>query len=278
MVPWLTDRIPIPRAPAVTKARAGNPPATEAPVASPTPTVSPATAAPVASGAAPTWAEWGTSANLTIQVEELSGLNPGVSLITPLENSLKVFPVAGNVTSPQSFSFGIGASATAHSTRTETIQFTYSNPDLLKRAVVFDKNPDACASTEIGIMIVSNLKIDQFIYDKATIAAFGNDISTNSTNRNWAPFSLFQETIIFVASYGGSVTPTWKFAAIAVDPNSTLLNATRTKTNTLIITLGELSSQKATATSPAALSTAAQNQHNNAAAGASVAGQIKASM
>jgi hypothetical protein len=122
-------------------------------------------------------------------------------------------------------------------------------------------------------MINSNLKIDDFIYDKAQIAAFGNDISTP---RTWAPFSVFQEQITFVAAYGGSVTPTWTFARIAVDPTSPLLSATHTKTNTLIVTLGELST-KATPTSPATLGSAAAAQHNNAAAGASTAGAIKAS-
>jgi hypothetical protein len=78
-------------------------------------------------------------------------------------------------------------------------------------------------------MINRNLKIDDCIYDKATIAAAGNDISTH---RTWAPYSLFQDQITFVASYGGSVTPTWTFARIAVDPIPPLLNATRTKTNT----------------------------------------------
>ena len=222
----------------------------------------------------PTVTEWGTAVNLSIMVDELSGLTPGVSLRTPLENSIKFFPVGGNVVSPQSVSLGIGASATAHATRTETIQFTYANPDLLNQARHrFILEPAACDKSAEGIMINSNLKIDDFIYDKAQIAAFGNDISTP---RTWAPFSVFQEQITFVAAYGGSVTPTWTFARIAVDPTSPLLSATHTKTNTLIVTLGELST-KATPTSPATLGSAAAAQHNNAAAGASTAGAIKAS-
>lgn len=252
-----------------------------APLAKPTatpPAGSPPVAAPAAPPApAPTVSEWGTAVNLSIMVDELSGLTPGVSLKTPLQNVVRTFPVGGNVISPQSVSLGIGASATAHATRTETIQFTYSNPGLLyqaKRRFVQDPaGLAACDKSAQGIMINSNLKIDDFIYDKATIAAFGNDISTA---RTWAPYSLFQDQITFVATFGGSVTPTWTFARIAVDPTSPTVSATRTKTNTLIITLGELST-KATPTSPATLSSAAASQHSNAAAGASTAGAIKAS-
>jgi hypothetical protein len=260
-VPWLWKAFPNRTPPVAARVPAGGPPAATAPAA-------PGSSAP------PAGASWGTAVNLSIMVDELSGLTPGVSLRTPLENSIKFFPVGGNVTSPQSVSLGLGASATAHATRTETIQFTYSNPDLLDQAKHrFVLDPTACDRSADGIMINSNLKIDDFIYDKATIAAFGNDISTH---RTWAPYSIFQDQITFVASYGGSVTPTWTFARIVVDPTSPLLNATRTKTNTLIVTLGELST-KATPTSPATLGSAASAQHNNAAGGTATAGSIKAS-
>lgn len=43
--------------------------------------------------------DWGSSATITLTFEDQSGLNPGVSLTTPLENSVKAFPVGGNVTS-----------------------------------------------------------------------------------------------------------------------------------------------------------------------------------
>jgi hypothetical protein len=263
-VPWLwkafVTRAPPAKLPAT-------PPAGTPPV--------PVPAAPHAPAA--TVSQWGAAVNLSIMVDELSGLTPGVSLKTPLQNVISTFPTGGNVTSPQSVSLGIGASATAHATRTETIQFTYSNPDLLNQAkhrfVQDPAGPAVCDRSAEGIMINSNLKIDDFIYDKATIASLKNDISTHPT---WAPYSLFQDQITFVATFGGSLTPTWTFARIAVDPTSPTVSATRTKTNTLIITLGELST-KATPTSPATLSSAAAAQHNNAAAGASTAGSIKAS-
>jgi hypothetical protein len=212
--------------------------------------------------------QWGTAVTLTLTFEDQSALNPGVSLMTPFENSVKTFPVGGNVTSPQSFSLGLGVAGTANATRTETIQFTYPNQDLLSWAdKQFKSDPETCEKTNKGIAIASNLKIDDFIYDKASIASLGNDIGKVSPDS--PPFNTFQEQITFVASYGGNVTPTWKFARISADPTGTLLTATRTNTDSLTITLGDVT--PATLTSPAQLKTAGQNL-NNAGVGGTLFG------
>lgn len=52
---------------------------------------------------------WGATVSLKIQVEEQSGLNPGVTVIDPLENATKVFRVGGNFATSQFFNLGIGA-------------------------------------------------------------------------------------------------------------------------------------------------------------------------
>jgi hypothetical protein len=80
--------------------------------------------------------QWGTSVTLTITAEDQSGLNPGLSFIKLLPNSITTFPVGGNVTSSQSFTFGVGGSGSVNTTRTETIQFTFVNSALLAAAEV----------------------------------------------------------------------------------------------------------------------------------------------
>lgn len=78
--------------------------------------------------------DWGTAISLSITAEDQSGLNPGRTLATPFNNRVFTFPTGGNVTSPQSFSFGIGGSAAASATRAELIQYTYTNAGLLRVA------------------------------------------------------------------------------------------------------------------------------------------------
>jgi hypothetical protein len=225
---------------------------------------------------------FGTSVNLTVQVEEQSGLTPGVSLVKPLENGVNVFPVGGNVITPQNVSVGLGGSATAHSTRAETIQFTYANFVLLHDAVaLYEPDPERltnparspCNHGMNGIMIQSDLKLDQFIYDKAVVASFENVTSV----KNWNPFNTFEDQITFTASYGGSVTPSWKFVRTTVDQNSTLLSATRSEINTAIITMGPLDfSTLPNSTMALQLKGAAQAQHTAASIGASTAQQTSA--
>src|ERR1700730_8541904 len=53
---------------------------------------------------------WGAQVSLSLQVDEVSGLSPGVALNQVLPNALHVFGpgTTGTVTSPQSFSLGFG--------------------------------------------------------------------------------------------------------------------------------------------------------------------------
>ena len=221
--------------------------------------------------------KWGTSVNLTLQVDEISSANPGVSTTNQWGNEFKTLPhLTQPVTYPQAFLFGVGANGTVHSTRTETIQYTLPNDWLLtyelnrRKLLESEGLPFTCDEGMDGFQIQSNLKIDEFIWDKATIAS--SNISS-SQPLGYASFNTFQETLTFVVSYGGSVTPTWKIETVIVGTNSPLLSATRTDTNTLIITIGPLDNTTGKDQfTPLALKGGAQQQHQAAAIGAAVAG------
>jgi hypothetical protein len=233
------------------------------------------------------WLEkWGTTVTLTITAQEQGGVNPGVSIIRPLENSVRAFPVGGNVLSAQSFSLGIGASGSANATRTETVQFTYVNRDLMAYA----RKYPGCNGYQDGVMINGDLKIKQFIYDKSLIAGLGNanavyyvydkngkvvlDKDGNpklaKDANGWPLYNTFTEEIIFVASLGGNITPTWKFATSTYNSSSNFITAQRTYTNDLIMTIGPLAAWP-TPSQPAKLNQEASNQHNNRVVGNSVA-------
>jgi hypothetical protein len=178
---------------------------------------------------------WGTTITHTITVEDQTGVSPGVSAVTPMNNGLLVFPAAngGNVTLPQSFSFSLGGTASANSLRTETVQYTYSNSQLMD---VYDGS--SCRDLQRGVMIDGDLKIKEFIFDKAVVA--GPSISIDPALGPSIPFNTFTEEITFVGSYGVSATPTWHLARLSANASSNLLVSQRTNTNDLIITLGPL--------------------------------------
>jgi hypothetical protein len=193
--------------------------------------------------------KWGALVQLKITADEMSGLAPGVSFF-------KLFP------NSQAISLGLGASGTAHATRVETISFALSFNELLSERPI-----KSCAEDENGILIQSDLKIAQFIFDKSVIATTPGSVAPFITRG--PPYTVLTDEITFVASVGGSVTPTWKFATIAADSSGTLLSATRTKTNDVIITLG-LVTHEATAVSPVVLSTDAAAIHAALVVGSAV--------
>jgi hypothetical protein len=185
--------------------------------------------------------EWGTTVTQTVTVEDQTGLSPGISSVSPLKNTVFAFPAAsgGNVTVAQSFSLNVGGTASANALRTETIQYTFKNSDMLW---FFKKNRN-CLDRIHGVMIDGDLKIREFVYDKALIAH-----SLNLTPRPppgvsaqvIPPYNVFTEEITFVASYGASLTPTWHLARFTANASSNLLVGQRTNTNDLVITLGPI--------------------------------------
>ena len=217
--------------------------------------------------------DWGATVTLDLSVDEQAAVNPGVSVIQPLENAIKTFPVGGNVTAAQVFNLGIGVTGSAHTTRLETITFTLSNKQLLAEAQKDIARGDlSCEGLRNGVLIEGDLKIGQFIYDKAVIAGFGEAATKAPTS---PPFTTLQEKLTFVASYGGNVTPTWKFLRTTVDQNGNLLTATRGSTNDVLISLGPVA-KPATPTAQAKLSQATELAHYSSYTGGSTASSIQA--
>jgi hypothetical protein len=212
----------------------------------------------------PWFKEWGVTVTQSITAEDQSGLAPGVTLIQPLQNAIFTFPSGGNVLSPQSLTYSVGATASANALRTETIQYTFANRDLLQFGTVCSRLQRS------GVFIDGDLKIREFIYDKAAIAASGNATIVGAR----PAFNTWTEEITFVAAYGGTATPTWKLARITANTSSNLLVAQRTNTNDLIITLGPLGPGQPKKGKPLELGQNAMNQHNARVSAAAIAVSI----
>jgi hypothetical protein len=163
----------------------------------------------------------GAQVTLMLVAEDQSMLNPNSSFLTP-------FGLKG----AESFTLGIGASGSANATRTETIQFTYSNAQLwdeVRRNARAGNN--GCESFQKGVYIESNLKIGQFIYDKAVVA-------DGVARAKGQPFSQLQFHINFLHAFSCNITTTCKFTRTTVNGTGSLLSATRTDTDDVLITLG----------------------------------------
>jgi hypothetical protein len=212
----------------------------------------------VAEGHSPWLTTWGTTIALNLTWDETSSFNTGA-------NYTKLTGTTNN------FSLGAGLSASAKSTRAENITFTLENITLLKEAGLTAKNPGLdCSAIEHGVTVRSNLKIDEFVYDKATIVA---DREARTRPAVYSPFSVFQETITFVITQSGGITPGLKLTRLTFNPTAPFLGATRVKTSQIILTLGPLQAAPSAA-GVVELSEQARIQHEAAVIGAATAASI----
>jgi hypothetical protein len=76
--------------------------------------------------------DWGAHISLSLQVDETSGLNPGVALNTPRPSAITSFPGLAAVTTPQTFSLGLGGTLSSSATRIDKFDPYYSIAYLMK--------------------------------------------------------------------------------------------------------------------------------------------------
>lgn len=192
--------------------------------------------------------EWikkaGGLVTVKLVVQDQSSLNPNASFLTP-------FGPKG----AESFVLGIGGTGSANATRTESMSFSYSNGELYKEAQKdVAHGITNCQQLQRGVLIDSNLKIGQFIYDKVVVEG--------AEGSQYKLFSQLQFEINFVASFSANITPTWKFTTTTVNGSGTLFGSTRTDTDDLIVTLGPLNADT-------------KALHNAAVTGSAVGGAVQ---
>jgi len=199
---------------------------------------------------------WAAKVSFEITVEEKGGLGPGVSVAKTFADSTML-------------TLGFGLSGSGDVTRDENISFTYLIKDLLAEGYIRE------CDLATGILITSDLKIDQFIEDKAFLAKVPATVFGPGGRRKYdpdvqGPFDVFTYSVTFVVSYGFSATPSWKLTQVSVNPSGTFASASRQRTHKITITLG-----KAEDPAVAKLNAEAEAEHNAKLIGQAVANAIR---
>ncbi|WP_338833681.1 hypothetical protein [Bradyrhizobium septentrionale] len=162
---------------------------------------------------------WGAAVTLKVTADEKSSINPGFSI--------PAFPHA------ERLSVAGGLQASADATRAETIGMTYRFDDLLAEGWI-----DQCDRAG-PVIITSDLKIGQFIENKAFLAAVPGTVPVRQK-----VFDAFSYQATFVITYGGGITPTYKFVDVTANPDAPFLNGSRTRTHDITITIGEATGKR----------------------------------
>lgn len=197
-----------------------------------------------------TWINgWGALVSFTLDTSEKTTLMPGVSLLKPLPNAVSHFPGLDDVTTGQSFKFGLGAELSSEAQRKSAVTFFYTVAELAAFAY---REPCLPAASARGFLFMeSALGLDQWLYAAASLA---------TTNTAAEPFlktgpyaqNAISETIKFEIVTGGTATPVWKLVRVAANEDGPLFGARKQRSQQVDITLGPLDKAPGGALGPAA--------------------------
>ena len=101
--------------------------------------------------------DWGAQISLNLEVDELSALNPGLTLNQVMPNAINNFGLGNTVMTPQSFGLGFGGTLSSTATRIDKFDPYYSVAYLLKpispEGVCNKKTPDPLVEPlgEVGL-------------------------------------------------------------------------------------------------------------------------------
>jgi hypothetical protein len=188
---------------------------------------------------------WAVQVNWILIADEKSTLTPSLGLTTPFANSIKIFPT-GPVTSPQSFSLGLGGIVSSEAIKNYKLNYFYKIKDLVKTDFIHAKClPDAPANA--SLFVQSDLQIYQFLaasfnVQTAGIADYYNVRSSNG----------LVDDIKFEIVTNGNVTPTWKLVNITNSGSAALFAMNRDRTQEVIVSFGPIDKQIGTALAGAA--------------------------
>jgi hypothetical protein len=189
--------------------------------------------------------EWGAQVSIVLQVDEFSSFNPGIALTHPFANAPTKFG-NGTVTTPQSFSLGLGGTVSSTATRIDKFDPFYTvgflrQPET-EQSACRAKNDPFLANGEhpasSSFILQSDLGIDKWLLDGMfTNLLLSSDKPLASPNKD-APDTVSID-IKFVVVTNANINPVWKLLPItANNGTAALLSSGRTRTHDLLITIG----------------------------------------
>jgi hypothetical protein len=188
---------------------------------------------------------WAAQVNLILIADEKSTLSPSVAFTTPYGNAVRPFP-SGLVTTPQSFSLGIGGAASSEAIKTYKLNYFYKISDLVKTDFI-DAQCLSSSPPNATLFVQSDLQIYQFLaaafyVQTAEIADYSVVRSSNG----------LIDDIKFEIVTNGNITPTWKLININNAGTAPLFATSRDRTQEVIISFGPTDKQIGTALAPPA--------------------------
>jgi hypothetical protein len=179
---------------------------------------------------------WGATLTLSLTVDEMSGVNPGISFNTPMIPATTYFPHGITVPGSQSYNLGIGGSLSSEAKRIDKFTFFYTVKELEKdHPICREINPlEQRAPLDYqgsSLLLESDLGFYKWLKN-------AGDVRTTMVSDNTQQQVLSYEVSFEIIS-SGNVTPTWKLVRVTT-PNGglPLFNTKRDRTHDVTLTIG----------------------------------------
>jgi len=173
--------------------------------------------------------DWGVTMVLTMTILENVALNPTDTLSLPLK-PVNTFPSGVKVTTPQSFSLGIGGTASSDATRVDKFTFFYTVPDLqAHNPNCDDRDPSDLQGS--SFLLESQLGIYDWIDNAYEIRA-GVGRPKKSTQE------VLSYDVKFNVVTSLNVTPTLKLVRNSISSGGNLFSTKRERTHEMQLTFG----------------------------------------
>jgi hypothetical protein len=176
--------------------------------------------------------EWAAKITLTINVDERTGLSPGLAMTRFFPSFNRVLSNGELITGPRTFDFGLGGTLSADAVREQEVTWFLVFGDLFQEE----------AFSEADCPLRSPFLIDGDLKIKETLASsvFPASLERNISNpfEKGGRLQVVQHQVSFLIEASGNVTPTWRFVDVSANTGVPLLDLKRNRKDTLLITMG----------------------------------------
>lgn len=178
-------------------------------------------------GAGPSWLKnWSAEVTLSLNISEKTSLTPGVTPTVLSPSAVTNFANKTTVTTPQTFSFGLGAGYTGTAGR--IVALTWSDK--------FSEFHGQAINCDAGSAIQGDLKLKEVLFATVFVGTVPGNMSKEDDPNG--PYQNVQDTISFEIDTNANATPTWKYVNVAANTTGTLISIDRDRKDQLLITMG----------------------------------------
>ena len=205
---------------------------------------------------------WSAKTTLTLTIDEKSTLSPGLT-----------FP-------RDVFTLALGGSLAGDATRVQTISWFFDFRDFyVPPAKRNGRDDDTPCQRTYDLPIEGDLQIYESVYSGAKTARIPGSVS--QPFKTGGPLDLIEHHVTFDVTFGGNITPSWKFVNVTANTDGTFFSASRDRKDDLLITMGpsqiEDTKRELIARRAVGPSTAVANAHLAAQIGQAVSTALRSS-